>query len=148
MRYTIQYAVKSSNTAETKQQAPWCCTGAGQAWAAPKDVKKYSWYKQCFGSGFLSRIWLYSHSGSDSAKNPDPIRKKPDPWKKRRKTGVKYKYFTILSSTLNTVLFEQAPPKPLKPSFWSHKSINGRIRTFKTRIRNGKKTRIHPDLKH
>ena len=37
-----------------------------------------------------------------------------------------------------------------KPSFRSHKFINGRIRTFKTRIRIGEKTRIrpNPDSKH
>ena len=61
---------------------------------------------------FFSRIRigisLFYESGSGSAKNPDP-----DPWKKRPKIGVKVKkilYF--ISSTLNIVLFGQAPPKP------------------------------------
>ena len=35
-----------------------------------------------------------------------------------------------------------------KTSFRSHKVVNGRIRTLKTRIRIGIKTRIHLDPKH
>ena len=90
-----------------------------------------------------------SRSGSD---------KNPDPWKKRPKTRIKvlkkYRYLLyFISCTLNIVLFGQAPPKPYqKSSFRSYKFIHGRIRirTFKTRIRIGKKSRIHPDpdLKH
>ena len=47
----------------------------------------------------------------------------------------------FISSTLNTVLFGQAPPKPYQNHHLvkSHKFINGRIRTFKTRIRLGEK---------
>ena len=56
----------------------------------------------------------------------------------------------FISSTLNTVLFVQAPPKPYQNhhlDFRSHKFLNGRIRirTFKTQIRIGEKNRIHPD---
>ena len=49
----------------------------------------------------------------------------------------------IISSTHNTVLFGPAPLK----TYQNHHldPINGRIRTFQTRIRIGKKTRIHPD---
>ena len=47
----------------------------------------------------------------------------------------------FIFSTLNTVLFGQAPPKPQQNHHLvkSHKFINGRIRTFKTRIRIGEK---------
>ena len=109
---------------------------------------------QCFGSGFFfpdPDQTFFSEAGSGSAKNPDP-----DPWKKHPKTRVKVeKILYFISSTLNTFFFGQAPPKlyqKSKPSFSSLKliSVNGRIRirTFKTRIQIGEKTRIQPDPKH
>ena len=44
----------------------------------------------------------------------------------------------FISSTLNTVFFGHAPPKP-----YQNHHITGRIRTLKTRIRIGEKTQIH-----
>ena len=65
------------------------------------------------------------------------------------KTWVKVeKMLCFTSRTLNSLhcLFWSGSSKTLsKPSFGSHKFINGRIRSFKTQIRIVEKTRIHPD---
>ena len=68
------------------------------------------------------RIRLFSESGSGSAKNPDP-------WKK---SYISYLELLTMWSVSSTTLS--------KPSFRSHKFINGWIRTFNSRI--------HPDPKH
>ena len=91
---------------------------------------------QCFGS---------VGSGSDSFLSPDP-----DWPKKRPKTRIKVeKILYFISSTSNTVLFHQALPEPYQNHYLDHISLqNGRIRTFKTRIQIGEKTRIQNTVRN
>ena len=69
------------------------------------------------GSESGSGLTFFSEfgSGSGSAKNPDPIRKKSGSGsvKKCPRTRVKVeKMLHFISSTRNTVFFGQGPPKP------------------------------------
>ena len=81
--------------------------------------------------------------------SPDPDRPKSgtDPENLDPKTGVKVEIFFIF----HTPSFWSGSSKTLsKPSFRTHRFINGRIRiqTFKIRIQIDEKTQIHPDPKH
>ena len=102
---------------------------------------QYVNFKQCFGSG------------SDFFLSPD----RPKIWIRIReknvlkvKTGVKVEKSYISYLALDCPFWSGSSKTLSKPSFRSHKCINGRIRilTFKTLIRISEKTRIHLDPNH
>ena len=115
-------------------------------------------FNQCFGSGFFFRIRIGIFFLSPDLDRPK-IRIRSGKiririWIREKnvlKLELKKKKIYFISSTRQHCPFWSGSSKTLSnPSFRSYKFIHRRIRirTFKTRIRIGEKTRILPDPEH